>query len=71
MSSQYQSLNKWGEPVYRVPFAGHRDALNFTKFIGRNFTKFALVGCHRTHHSAWVVVYRARKTSPWAEGGAA
>ena len=68
MSSKHSSINKWGEPIYNVPFTGCTDARRFTKFIGRNYRIFSLIGCHR-EGLGWVVAYRTRKSSPW-EGGA-
>lgn len=59
-----QTLNRFDEPVYLVVFPGRSQALAFTRMIGANPRRFALIGM-RAEDGAWAVRYRARKGSPW------
>ena len=45
-------------------FPDRAQARSFTKMLGANPTRFALIGM-RAEDGAWAVRYRARKGSPW------
>ena len=57
-------LNRFGEVVHEVCFDRLDQARGFTKMLGCNDRRFALVGLRR-EGPAWLVTYRARKESPW------
>lgn len=59
-----RTLNRFGEPIHLVVFPDRAQALHFTKMIGANPRRFALIGM-RAEDGAWAVRYRARKGSPW------
>ena len=60
-----RSRNRFGEPVHVEAFTALQAARTFTKMLGRNPTRFSLVGMHRDARGGYQVVYRARSTSPW------
>lgn len=60
-----QTLNRFDEPIHLVTFPDRAQARRFTKMVGANPRRFALIGM-RAEGGAWVVRYRSRSGSPWS-----